>query len=113
MINTFSGLELGFDYAIPGMFTVVVIFVITRFVSRLLALWFASIERGQVEVPWIHPETAQPTKRLLNVLLWMFAVVVAYPYMPGSDTDAFRGVSVFFGLMLTLVSSGVFNQVMS
>ena len=113
LISTFSGLALGFANAMPGLFTVVVIFVITRFLSRLLALWFASIERGQVEVSWLHPETAQPTKRLLNVMLWMFAIVVAYPYMPGSDTDAFRGVSVFFGLMLTLGSSGVVNQVMS
>ena len=43
----------------------------------------------------------------------MFAIVVAYPYMPGSETDAFKGVSVFLGLMLTLGSSGLVNQIMS
>ena len=113
LITTISNLALGVAHAMPGLFTVILIFAITRLLSRLLALWFASIERGTVSVAWIHPETALPTKRLLTVLLWMFAIVVAYPYMPGSQTDAFRGVSVFFGLMLTLGSSGVVNQVMS
>jgi small-conductance mechanosensitive channel len=45
--------------------------------------------------------------------MWLFAVVVAYPYLPGSGTDAFKGVSVFVGLMLSLGSSGLVNQAMS
>jgi small-conductance mechanosensitive channel len=62
---------------------------------------------------WIYPETAQPTRRLLTGLLWAFAIVVAHPYLPGSQTDAFKGVSVFFGLMVTFGSSGIVNQIMS
>jgi small-conductance mechanosensitive channel len=45
--------------------------------------------------------------------VWVFAIIVAYPYMPGSETDAFKGVSVFLGLMLTLGSSGLVNQIVS
>jgi small-conductance mechanosensitive channel len=66
-----------------------------------------------VTARWIHPETAQPTRRLLTALLWLFAIVMAYPYLPGSQTEAFKGVSVFLGLILTLGSSGVVNQIMS
>ena len=62
---------------------------------------------------WIYPETAQPTRRLLTGLVWIFAVVVAYPYLPGSQTDAFKGVSVFLGLIVTFGSSGIVNQIMS
>ena len=62
---------------------------------------------------WIYPETAQPTRRLVTALLWLFAVVVAYPYLPGSQTEAFKGISVFLGLMVTLGSSGLVNQIMS
>jgi len=58
-------------------------------------------------------ETAQPTRRLATTLLWLFAAVVAYPYLPGSHTEAFKGISVFLGLMVTLGSSGLVNQVMS
>jgi small-conductance mechanosensitive channel len=66
-----------------------------------------------VTARWIHPETAQPTRRLVVTLVWILAVVVAYPYMPGSQTEAFKGVSVFVGLMVTFGSSGLVNQVMS
>ena len=45
--------------------------------------------------------------------MWLFAIVVAYPYLPGSETEAFKGVSVFLGLMVTFGSSGLVNQIMS
>src|SRR4029077_12728876 len=69
--------------------------------------------QGRTEARWIHPDTAQPTRRLTAALLWLFAVVVAYPYMPGSDSEAFKGVSVFLGLLVTFGSSGLVNQIMS
>ena len=47
------------------------------------------------------------------VLIWLFAMTIAYPYFPGSSSEAFKGVSVFVGLMLTLGSAGMVNQVMS
>ena len=78
-----------------------------------MRLWFDAVERGRVTARWIHPETAQPTRRLLTAMLWLFAIVMAYPYLPGSNTEAFKGVSVFLGLMLTLGSSGLVNQIMS
>src|SRR5262249_40766019 len=62
---------------------------------------------------WLHSEAAQPTRRLVTALLWVFAVVVAYPYLPGSQTEAFKGVSVLLGLMVTFGSSGLVNQIMS
>jgi len=68
---------------------------------------------GRLSPRWIYPETAQPTRRLLTGLIWVFATIVAYPYLPGSQTDAFKGVSVFLGLLLTLGSSGLVNQIMS
>jgi small-conductance mechanosensitive channel len=113
LITTIENLGLGIVSAIPGLFTVFVIFVLTRFIVRLLGLWFQAVERGRIRVPWLFPETVQPTRRLLSTLLWLFAIVVAYPYLPGSQTDAFKGVSVFLGLMLTLGSSGLVNQIMS
>jgi len=46
------------------------------------------------------------------VLIWIFALVVAYPYIPGSQTDAFKGISVFIGLMLSLGSAGIVGQIL-
>jgi small-conductance mechanosensitive channel len=113
LLSTFETLGLGVVNAIPGLFTVVVIFVITRVVSRLMGFWFKAIEEGRTESRWIYPETAQTTRRLAAMLLWLFAIVVAYPYMPGSETEAFKGISVFLGLMVTFGSTGLVNQIMS
>jgi small-conductance mechanosensitive channel len=111
--STGSQLGLGLMRAMPGLFTVAIIFLITRFFVRLVNALFEAVEQNRVTVPWVHAETAQPTRRLANVLLWIFALVVAYPYLPGSGTDAFKGVSVFLGLMISFGSSGLVNQVMS
>ena len=113
LFATVSNLGLGFAHAVPGLFTVLVIVLIARFFARLIAFWFSAIESGRLMPRWIYPETAQPTRRLLTGLLWAFAIVVAYPYLPGSQTDAFKGVSVFLGLMVTFGSSGIVNQIMS
>jgi small-conductance mechanosensitive channel len=108
-----ASLALGAMNAIPGLFTVLLILFFARQVSRLIGLWFHSVELGRINMRWIYPETAVPTRRILTTLVWVFAIIVAYPYMPGSDTDAFKGVSVFLGLMLTIGSSGLVNQIVS
>ena len=99
--------------AIPDLFTIVLIIVVTRLAIRLLRLLFVAVEQERLTLPWVYPETAATTRKLVTGLLWLFALVVCYPYLPGSETDAFKGVSVFVGLMVSIGSSGIVNQVMS
>jgi small-conductance mechanosensitive channel len=114
LFDTATMLGLGFAHALPGLFTVVVILIITRFFVRAINFYFSRLEEGRILGPaWLHPETASPTRRLLTVLTWAFGIVVAYPHVPGSQTEAFRGVSVLFGLMFTLGSAGIVQHVMS
>jgi len=113
LLTTAKTVGLGVADAVPGLFMVLVIFLAARFIARLIRFWFDAIERGQLTPRWIYPETASPTRRLLTGLVWVFAIVVAYPYLPGSQTEAFKGISVFFGLIITLGSSGLMNQIMS
>lgn len=113
LVATVEMLSLKFVSALPGLLTVALILVATRLLVRLAAVWFRAVEIGKVRVSWLHPETAQPTRRIVAILLWVFAAIVAYPYMPGSQTEGFKGVSVFLGLMLTFGSSGLVNQIMS
>ncbi|MBL8799461.1 MAG: mechanosensitive ion channel, partial [Planctomycetia bacterium] len=108
-----SGLAFGVIDALPGLGMVLAIFLVTRFLVRLLANLFLQIEGGHIRVDWLLPETARATRRLFVVLAWLFAVTVAYPYLPGSDSEAFKGLSVLVGLMISLGSAGVVNQVMS
>lgn len=113
LASTIGALALSAISAVPGVFTVVVILVATRWVTRLVTTFFDAVEAAGVEVPWPHPETANATKRIAIGLLWLFAIVVAYPYVPGSGSDVFKGVSVFAGLVISLGSSGIVNQAMS
>jgi small-conductance mechanosensitive channel len=113
LIATVANLGLGVANAVPGLVTVLIILFTARAIARSIGFWFKAIERGQLAPRWIYPETAQPTRRLLTGLVWLFAIVVAYPYLPGSQTDAFRGVTVLLGLMVTFGSSGLVNQIMS
>ena len=114
LLDTASTLGLGFVHALPGLFTVVLILFIARIVTRVIGFYFSRVEDGRIPAPsWLHPETAPPTRRLLTAMTWLFAIVVAYPYLPGSQTDAFRGVSVFVGLMFTLGSAGIVQHIMS
>ncbi len=113
LTSTIARLAVGALEAIPGIFTLVLIFVAVRWIARVVSAFFDAIEVKSVEVPWVHAETANPTKRIVVALLWLFAVVVAYPYVPGGGSDVFKGVSVFAGLVLSLGSSGIMSQAMS
>jgi len=113
LVDTVSTLGRGIIAAIPGLVTVALIVFITRALARGVQALFREVEAGRVTIPWLHAETAPPTRRLVVALLWIFAVVVAYPYLPGSQSEAFKGVSVLLGLMISLGSSGFVNQVMS
>jgi small-conductance mechanosensitive channel len=99
--------------ALPGLFTVAIVFLITRFVVRLANLVFLAVERHRLDLPGLSAGTAAATRRLTTGLLWVFAIVAAYPYVPGSQTDAFRGVAVFSGLVISLGASSVVHQVIS
>ncbi len=103
----------GIIAAMPGLVTVMLIVIITRFFIKMLAILFDRIENGQLRVQGVHAETIGATRRLLSVVIWLFALTVAYPYLPGADSDAFKGISVFFGLMVTLGSAGIMNHAMS
>lgn len=99
--------------ALPGLLIVLIIFLITSFIIKLLKVLLNQVEAGKVQVPGLHPETVGATRKLISVMVWLFALSAAYPFLPGANSLAFKGVSVFFGLMLTLGSAGVMNHAMS
>jgi small-conductance mechanosensitive channel len=99
--------------ALPGLFIVCVIFVLTGVIQRLLKLLLQRVETGTLQLPGLHPDTVGVTRKLISVMIWLFALSIAYPFLPGANSLAFKGISVFFGLMLTLGSAGVMNHAMS
>jgi small-conductance mechanosensitive channel len=100
-------------HALPGIFTVAVIVLATRFAVYCLGIVFDAVERRQMSLPFVDADLARPTQRIVAALAWICCIVMAYPYIPGSSSDAFKGVSVFAGLIISLGSTGLVNQMMS
>jgi small-conductance mechanosensitive channel len=113
LLSIFATLGDGILHSIPGIFTVLVIFLVTRLIVRVVSGVFRQVEKGDLTIPWLHADTARATRYLVILLLWIFAITVAYPYVPGSNTDAFKGVTVLVGVMISLGSAGLVNQIMS
>jgi small-conductance mechanosensitive channel len=96
--------------AIPGLLFVALIFVIARFIGRLARAFFEGVHTGRLQVSWLDDTIARPTGRLMTAVIWLFALVAAYPYLPGSGSEAFKGIGVFVGLMLSIGASGIVSQ---
>jgi small-conductance mechanosensitive channel len=100
----------GLLLSIPSLFTIAVIFFVARLIVRVITAFFKAVEDDTLQLRWFEPETAKATRRIIVVLVWIFALIIAYPLIPGSQTKAFQGVSVFLGLMLSLGSAGLVGQ---
>ncbi|HYQ49073.1 MAG TPA: mechanosensitive ion channel domain-containing protein [Pseudomonas sp.] len=99
----------GILQAIPGIVVAVTIFFIARGISSFSRRMLERMARPGT-LKWLTEETLQPTTRLASLAIWLFALVMAYPYLPGSGTDAFKGLSVLLGLMISLGASSVVGQ---
>jgi small-conductance mechanosensitive channel len=113
IVGLLSRIALSMVSSVPGLVTVAVILLITRAVQRLVSNIFKAVQKGQVVVPGMHAETAGATRRLAAVVVWALGFTFAYPYIPGSESDVFKGLSVLLGFMVTLGSANVVNQLMS
>jgi len=113
LVQLFLDFGRGALAAIPGLIAVAIIILIALWCVRVINTVFKEIKKGTLKVPWLEQETAHTTQTLLIVAVWLFALVVAYPYIPGSDTVAFKGLSVLVGLMIALGSIGLINQIIS
>jgi len=113
LLDTAALLIDGMLDALPNLLIAVLIFLIARFFAKMLKGFFRRVESGRLEVGWLDADTAGPTSRIFSLLIWAFALVMAYPYLPGANTDAFKGISVLLGLMVSLGASSTIGQAAS
>ncbi|MDH4426098.1 MAG: mechanosensitive ion channel [Acidovorax sp.] len=113
LLGVVKDLALGIASAVPGLLVAGLIFVMARLAARATAAVLDRVQRGEVRYAWLDVDTALPTRRLATVLIWLFALVMAYPYLPGAGSEAFKGLSVLVGLMISLGASSVVGQALS
>ncbi|MBN1827943.1 MAG: mechanosensitive ion channel family protein, partial [Deltaproteobacteria bacterium] len=103
----------GIAQFLPNLFFIVVILFMTRYLIKFVKIIFIEIEKGTFVLSGFHPDWAIPTYKISRFLIIVFAAIVIFPYLPGSHSNVFRGISVFFGILLSLGSAGVVGNIMA
>jgi len=110
LINVIQGIGSSILGALPGLGVAVVIFIIARFAVAFLGGVLERMSASETALSWLGPDTMPTTRRLFNFAIWVFAIAMAYPYLPGAQTEAFKGMSVLLGLMVSLGASSIVGQ---
>jgi small-conductance mechanosensitive channel len=98
---------------IPSLITIIIILMITRYVIRALKFFATQIERERLVIPGFYPDWAQPSFNILRILLYAFTIAMVYPYLPGSGSPIFQGVTVFAGLIFSLGSTSAIGNLIA
>ena len=111
-LDPLAAIGRGIVGAIPDLLFLAVLFLVTRLALKFIHLLFAAAGRREVALPGFEPEWAEPTYKLLRIVVVVLALVVAYPYIPGSDSEAFKGISIFAGVVFSLgATSAIANMI--
>ena len=98
---------------IPSLITIIIIVTIIRYVIKALKFFAKRIEKGKMVIPGFYSDWAHPTFKILQVLLWAFALALVYPHLPGSDSRVFHGVSVFVGILFSIGSTSAIGNLVA
>ncbi len=98
---------------LPNLFTIIVIVLVFRYVIKGIHFLKNEVQKGILRIPGFYPDWANPTFQIIKVLLYAFMFIVIFPYLPGSNSPVFQGVSVFLGVLFTFGSSGSLSNVVA
>jgi small-conductance mechanosensitive channel len=98
---------------IPDLFSLVVIILISKYLIKFLKYVTGEVEREAVKLDGFHADWAKPTFNLARVVIIAFTAVICFPLIPGSDSDAFKGVSIFFGILFSLGSTSAISNIVA
>jgi small-conductance mechanosensitive channel len=98
---------------LPNLFTLIFIVIATRYTLKLLRFFHEGIHTKKIRIAGLHPELTEPTFQLLRFMILALALVAAYPFLPGSDSPVFRGITIFVGFLLSLGSTSLVTNIVS
>lgn len=98
---------------LPNLVFIAIIITIAHYVLKVIHFIFDALERQVLKINGFHPEWSQPTFALVRILFIFFVLVMIFPYLPGSDSEAFKGISIFAGVIFSMGSSSAVANVIS
>lgn len=113
VLDPLKDIGLGLWNYLPNLITVIVIIVVFRYVLKGLYFLKSEIQQENLKLPGFYSDWAAPTYQIVKVLVFAFMIVVIFPYLPGSDSPVFQGVSVFLGFLFTFGSAGSLSNIIA
>lgn len=113
ILSPLKGIIIGVLNYLPNLITILVIVFVTRYLIRFLKFLTTEVEKGNLELPGFYADWAKPTYNMVRFVIYAFMFIVIFPYLPGSDSPVFQGVSVFLGLLLSLGSSSAISNIVA
>jgi len=98
---------------LPSLFFIIVTFFIARYLVRILSLISSEVENEKIKLKGFHKDWAKPTMNLFKIVIYVFAFLFVFPHIPGSGSSAFKGVSIFFGVLLSLGSTSAISNIIA
>lgn len=98
---------------LPNLVFILVIFLISFYIIKFVKTIFNEIEKETIAIPNFYPDWAQPTYKIARTLILALMIVVAFPYFPGAASPAFRGVSIFLGVLVSLGSTSAVANIVA
>ncbi|WP_055279041.1 mechanosensitive ion channel family protein [Bacteroides finegoldii] len=111
--NPIRGIFIGIIDYIPKLFTIIVIWYAVKYLVRFVLYLAREVEGGRLKINGFYPDWAMPTFHIIRFLLYAFMIAMIYPYLPGSNSGVFQGISVFVGLIVSLGSSTVIGNIIA
>ncbi|PID30098.1 MAG: transmembrane ion channel [Candidatus Cloacimonadota bacterium] len=90
---------------LPGLFFIFIVLIIVRYINKGLVFFADDISKERLKIDGFYKEWAKPTYLIIKIIIYVFALVIIFPYLPGSNSPAFQGVSIFMGVLLSLGST--------
>lgn len=113
VLDPLKSFGLAFVGYIPDLFTIIVIMVITSYFVQFLRFVSAEVATGKLQLPGFYPDWAVPTFHIFRIIVYAFSFIIIFKHLPGSESEVFKGVSVFLGILFSLGSTSAISNIIA
>ena len=103
----------GFVDFIPSLFFIIIIALFARYIVRVGKEIALDIDSGKLKFDNFHKDWAMPTEKIFSVLIYAMALILIFPYIPGSGSSAFQGISIFIGAIISFGSTSAISNIIA
>lgn len=113
ILNPLNKVVMSIINFLPNLFFIIVIITVFNYLIKFVKYFFTEIEKENIKLPGFHVDWASSTYKIVRFMIIVLAIIIIFPYLPGSDSEAFKGVSVFLGILFSLGSTSAISNIVA